>query len=581
MGRNLSTLFISQSYQFLTQISGSELQDGLGNTITGSLAITSSQAISASFATTASFALNAGTTVSTASLLTTASAVNNVITFTKGDASTFNVTVATGSAVSTGSFATTGSNTFIGNQTITGSVNITGSIVMVNGADIVTHHVKAPAVNGVEIQNNAAGVVALFGAGGGLGTTFYGQINGTVFSGSAVTASLLGTASFAVSASQAQNAVSASFAPASNPFPFTGSAVITGSLVVTGSAIIGGTGNSATGISSVVFGGINNSVSSAYSAIVGGNANTSNGARSAIIGGENNSTSNTATGGIYSGNGNSIIGGNDNVLVTVGGVSNVINSNGGVGVTIVGGQSNVIRNFASTGLSRDSHCAIVGGKSNRIDDGANSSTGGSNGQSVILGGIDNNIKGVYTLSTDNYSVGILTSSGSVITATSRSAIIGGQNNLISGSNNSVILGGSNITASVSNTVYVPNLNVSGSSTFQQSLVFSGSVRGEVKALTISSQTASLDCSTDNFFTLLLVSGSTTFVNPSNILPGQTINLRVKQASVASGSISFASSVKQVSGSAYTPTTTANGEDIVTFISFDSTNLYLSNIKNFV
>jgi hypothetical protein len=89
MGRNLSTLFISQSYQFLTQISGSELQDGLGNTITGSLAITSSQAVSASFAT--SFALNAGTTVSTASLLTTASAVdtvNNVITFTKGDAST-------------------------------------------------------------------------------------------------------------------------------------------------------------------------------------------------------------------------------------------------------------------------------------------------------------------------------------------------------------------------------------------------------------------------------------------------------------------------------------------------------------
>jgi len=115
----------------------------------------------------------------------------------------------------------------------------------------------------------------------------------------------------------------------------------------------------------------------------------------------------------------------------------------------------------------------------------------------------------------------------------------------------------------------------------QNAVFSGSVRGEVKALTISSNTASLDCSLDNFFTLTLVSGSNTFVNPSNILPGQTINLRVKQASVASGSISFASSVKQVSGSAYTPTATANGEDVVTFISFDSTNLYLSNIKNFV
>jgi hypothetical protein len=133
-----------------------------------------------------------------------------------------------------------------------------------------------------------------------------------------------------------------------------------------------------------------------------------------------------------------------------------------------------------------------------------------------------------------------------------------------------------VSASIANTASFYDL-----SNVTQNAVFSGSVRGEVRALSISSQTASLDCSTDNFFTLLLVSGSTTFVNPSNILPGQTINLRVKQASVASGSISFASSVKQVSGSLYTPTATANAEDIVTFIAFDSTNLYLSNIKNFV
>ena len=86
MGRNLSTLFISQSYQFLTQISGSELQDGLGNTITGSLLITSSQAISSSFATTASFALNVGPTVSTASLLTTASFSDQVVDTAAADA---------------------------------------------------------------------------------------------------------------------------------------------------------------------------------------------------------------------------------------------------------------------------------------------------------------------------------------------------------------------------------------------------------------------------------------------------------------------------------------------------------------
>ena len=90
----------------------------------------------------------------------------------------------------------------------------------------------------------------------------------------------------------------------------------------------------------------------------------------------------------------------------------------------------------------------------------------------------------------------------------------------------------------------------------------------------------MNCTLSDYFTLSLPSGST-HISASGINPGQTINLRIKQASVASGSISFASSVKQVSGSSYIPTATANGEDVVTFISFDSTNLYLSNVKNFV
>jgi hypothetical protein len=112
----------------------------------------------------------------------------------------------------------------------------------------------------------------------------------------------------------------------------------------------------------------------------------------------------------------------------------------------------------------------------------------------------------------------------------------------------------------------------------QDVVITGSVRGNVNALSISSNTASLDLSNGNFFTLQLVSGSNTFINPSNILPGQTINLRVN--TTGSGTVSFPSSVKQVSGSAYVPTTTT-GVDVVTFISFDATSLLLSNVKNFV
>lgn len=103
----------------------------------------------------------------------------------KLDTSSFNTYTSSQDFKNT-TFATTGSNVFIGNQTVTGSLFISGNINMVNGADIVTHHVKAPGVNGVEIQTNTGGVVALFGAGGSLGTTFYGQINATSISASTI-----------------------------------------------------------------------------------------------------------------------------------------------------------------------------------------------------------------------------------------------------------------------------------------------------------------------------------------------------------------------------------------------------------
>jgi N-acetylmuramoyl-L-alanine amidase len=115
-------------------------------------------------------------------------------------------------------------------------------------------------------------------------------------------------------------------------------------------------------------------------------------------------------------------------------------------------------------------------------------------------------------------------------------------------------------------------------TLTQNLVLSGSVIGKVSALSISSNTASLDLSTGNFYTLQLVSGSNTFINPSNIQIGQTINILL--STTGSGTVSFPSSVKQVSGSAYVPTTTTS-KDIITLISYDATDLYLSNVKNLV
>jgi hypothetical protein len=76
----------------------------------------------------------------------------------------------------------------------------------------------------------------------------------------------------------------------------------------------------------------------------------------------------------------------------------------------------------------------------------------------------------------------------------------------------------------------------------------------------------------------LVSGSNTFINPSNIKAGQTVNILL--STTGSGTVSFPTSVDQVSGSAYVPTTTT-GKDIITLVSFDSSILYLASVKNLI
>jgi len=115
----------------------------------------------------------------------------------------------------------------------------------------------------------------------------------------------------------------------------------------------------------------------------------------------------------------------------------------------------------------------------------------------------------------------------------------------------------------------------------QDVVITGSVRGNVQSLMIGSNTASMDLSSGNFFDLTIVSGSNTYINPTNIAAGQTVNLKINQPNPGNGTVSFPSSVKQASGFTYAPTTGSGATDIVTLIAFDNTTLYLSNVKNLV
>jgi uncharacterized coiled-coil protein SlyX len=122
----------------------------------------------------------------------------------------------------------------------------------------------------------------------------------------------------------------------------------------------------------------------------------------------------------------------------------------------------------------------------------------------------------------------------------------------------------------------------GSAQITGSLGVTGSVSGFVNTLSISSNTASLDFNNGNFFTLQLVSGSITHLTATNIRPGQTINLLVKTDSgsaAASGSLTFSPTFKFAGGFDYTPTQITASQDLVSFVTFDTTQVLAGQIKN--
>ena len=139
--------------------------------------------------------------------------------------------------------------------------------------------------------------------------------------------------------------------------------------------------------------------------------------------------------------------------------------------------------------------------------------------------------------------------------------------------------GVNVLVSASNEIYLGfGSNFPAKTFVRDSLTVSGSLQGTVVPLTIASSTASLNMSASNFFTLQLVPAGNIHVNVNSALPGQTVNLRVN--TTGSGTVTFSSIVKQASGSSYTPTT-GTGVDIVSLIAFDTTNVYLANVKNLI
>jgi len=116
-----------------------------------------------------------------------------------------------------------------------------------------------------------------------------------------------------------------------------------------------------------------------------------------------------------------------------------------------------------------------------------------------------------------------------------------------------------------------NQTINGTLLVSSSMVYSGSVRGQVFPITISSNTASMDCSKGNFFTLSLPAG-TTRLEATNVLPGETISLRIFNETTASV-VATGTSVKFPTGFTYVPTAISSSTDIITFLSFDNSSIF--------
>ena len=572
MGQNLTGQLISATYEDLVQISGSRLTDGTGSnidnlTVTASSATNSisasfasiatsasfaSTSISASFATTASFALNAGGAINTGSFYVSSSVTNATITFNQGDGTTEAVTVNNVVNANSASLAANATSASFATNTISASFATTaisasqaGNANTAISSSFATNSTTATSASFATTSVSASFATTAISASHALNSNV--AISAS-FATNSTSASQALNANTAISSSQASNAntaISSSFATNATSAATASFLPSTTNLNITS---ITASGASFTNLfaTSASFGYVQTVTGSAV--IIGDafiilNADTPAAAFAGIQVYDTGSAS-TAS---FEWNGNT-----DNWIVV---------EEAGASAMVLTGLTGSKGSELAPALNK----LLKGTGNHTIAD----STITDNGSLVT---IQNSVSASGFISASQFVGDLIGTASFATTATSASFAT------------TASFAATAISASFASTasfvVTAQTASFFSLAAVTQNAVFSGSVRGDVDALSISSLTASLDCSTGNFFTLLLVSGSNTFVNPSNIQPGQTINLRVKQASVSSGSISFASSVKQVSGSAYQTTGTGSAEDIVTFVSFDSTNLYLANVKNF-
>jgi hypothetical protein len=123
------------------------------------------------------------------------------------------------------------------------------------------------------------------------------------------------------------------------------------------------------------------------------------------------------------------------------------------------------------------------------------------------------------------------------------------------------------------------INATNGSTINSNLKITGQGYSELHTVT-SAASITPDWDNSNVQTFELTSASTTIVNPSNIKPGATYILILKQDSTGGRTVSFGT---QYNFPADTPpilTTTANKADVITLVAYSSTVLMCTSVLDF-
>jgi hypothetical protein len=623
---NTNSASVNTSISALNTFTASQSTASLVTSITELNTFSASALVSISNLNTTTASLN--TSASLALVTASFDTGTRNLTFTKGDTTTFAVNIpdVSGSAgnfvttasfnaytasndqkvnsliSATGSYATTGSNVFVGNQTITGSINISGSINMVNGADLVTHHVRAQGSNGLELQTSAGTNIVQMGAGGGTQAVFVGAVSANSVSASTINGlgdplafstsvdsrldSLEGiTASVNTSASLAL--YTASFDTGSRNLTFTkgdtttfavnipdvsGSTIDTGSFATTGS-------NSFIG-NQTVNGVVSISSSATYDLDITGAFQAT--AASRISGSNGIASISQTTVQVTSGSGANLVSSimargyvaatsASNQIALYGGISSI----GGFGSGKVGGGIAV-----SSGSAGTYYFPIEFQASTAYTDGRVTFTTPLSASAGFTASLQNgyawvgNSLGQNTQVLTSSFAGATINTGSFVTTSSFNEYTASQ------STGSLVTSITSLNTFTSSVVLLnANNRITGSQIMSGSLTITGSAFGNVVSMSITSNTASMDLSLGNYFTLTLAGTATTHISASNVQPGTSATLVITTGTNSSASL--APTMLQPSGSAYSATNGSGKKDVLSIVAVASGVPFVVSTKNMI